>query len=304
VAVGDVDRRQRRVEPVGERHVVEADHRHVAGAVEAGVGERGVGAERQQVVRRHDSGGRLRRGEQRAGSSGAARDREGLAVGDLLRPDGEAGISHRLDEAAVAQEAGRGRLRPGDVADAGVAEPGQVGDRRRRPAAVVRHDREDAAAVDGAVDEDDGEIRRDRVGDDRMAALGRRDHEAVDLARDQRLEPLPLLGRLAVGRRDEGGVPGRVEHPLDAANDGREQRVLEVGDQHPDGERAPRLQPARDRVQRVAHLARGLLDPPGRDRIHQLARARVQHARDRARMHPRGTGDVAHGDLPLRHGSL
>jgi len=304
VAVGDVDRRQRRGEPVGERHVVEPDHRHVARAVEAGVGERGVGPERQQVVRRHDARGRLRRGQQRPGGPGPAGDGERLALRDLLAADGEAGVAHRLDEPAAAQQAGGGRLRPGDVADAGVAETGQVGDRGRRPAPVVRHDGEDAAAVDGAVDEDDGQVRRDGVGDDRMAALGRRDHEAVDLARDQRLEPLPLPGRLAVGRGDEGGVPGGVEHPLDAADDGREERVLEVGDQHPDGERPPRLQPARDRIQRVAHLARGLLDPVGRGGIHQLARPRVEHARDGARMHPGGAGDVAHRDLPLRHGSL
>jgi len=299
--VGDVHRRERRREAVGEGHVVEPDHRHVGRAAQARLGERGVGAQGEQVVRRDDAG-RPRAGEEPAGCLLAGGDREGVRLRDQAALDGKSGVLHRLDEPSVAQEPGRRRLRAGDVGDAGVAELGQVPHRHRRPAAVVGDDREDPAALDRPVHEHDRESRRDRVGHHRMAALGRRDDEAVDLARDQRLEPLALAGRVAVCRGHQGRVARGVEDAFDAADDGREERILEVGDEHPDAERAPGLQPARDRVQRVAELACDLLDALGGGRVHERARARVEHPRHGARMDSGGSGDVAHGDLRLRHG--
>ena len=157
------------------------------------------------------------------------------------------------------------------------------------------------AAVDGAVHQDDREARGNGVRDDRVPALRRRDDEAVHLACDQGLEALALAGGLAVRGRDQRRVAGGVEHPLDPADDGREERVGEVGDEHADAERPPRLEATGDRVQRVAHLARDVLDAVGGGGIHQRPRARVEDARDGARMDARRAGDVAHRDLPLHH---
>src|SRR4051794_33471333 len=105
LAMWDSNRRQRRVEAVGERHVVEADDRHVLRAVQPALGEHVVAAEGEQVVGRDDRRDVGRGVEQLAADARALLLGERVAEADRVVAV-EAGRGHRREEAEVALVAG------------------------------------------------------------------------------------------------------------------------------------------------------------------------------------------------------
>ena len=210
-------------------------------------------------------------------------------------------LVHRLQEATPAQLSGRESPRTRQVGDPAMAERDQVLDRQGRALAVVRHHGEGAASLDRAIDQHHRPTGRHHLGHDLIVARGGRDHEAVDLAGHQHLDPLPLAVRIPVRRRHQRGVAGPVPHPFHAPNQRRKQGVCEVGDEHADRERLARLQRARDRVRRIAEPAGRAVDRRCGALVHQRAGQRVQRARHRSGVDARGFCNVAHGEGFLMH---
>ena len=95
----------------------------------------------------------------------------------------------------------------------------------------------------------------------------------------------PLALRVVVGVGDQRRVAGLAEPVVEAADDRREERVLDVGHEHADRVAAVRLQPARERVRPVAELLRHLPHAPHGLVAHERLGLRVQRARDGAGVH-------------------
>jgi hypothetical protein len=71
-----------------------------------------------------------------------------------------------------------------------------------------------------------------------VVATGRGHHQAVDLAPEHLFEDPLAFGRRPGGVCDEHGIACGGEALLDAAHDGRKDRVLDVGEQRADDLRA------------------------------------------------------------------
>src|SRR6185312_9535367 len=126
LVAGHVDRRQRRLDELGEGEVVEAGHRQVVRDAQAAGAGLAHDADGEQVVAAHDRRGRLGQVEQpvdhRTGVRRIPDALEELEVGVAL----EAGRRQRLAVAAVALLDHRPRLAGGDEGDPGVAGRDQV----------------------------------------------------------------------------------------------------------------------------------------------------------------------------------
>jgi hypothetical protein len=124
LVVREAHRRQRRPEPVDERHVVEADHGDVVRALAAGFVKRGVTADGQHVVRGGHRGDVTVRGEEFPAAARAFLHGVLGGVRDQALIDLEAVGRHPVPESAQPADAGGGLLRTRDVRYPGVAEPG------------------------------------------------------------------------------------------------------------------------------------------------------------------------------------
>ncbi len=164
-------------------------------------------------------------------------------------------------EAAQPGGAGGDVLRAGDVPDPGVPERGQVGDRRPHALLVVHRDGGERVVLRGAVHQHDRDFVLGRLGEDRAARDRGREHEPVHVPGPHLVEDQLLLGQVGVGVADQRHVAVLGEPVLDAADHRREQRVVEVGDQHADRVRAAGPQAARHRVGPVAEPVGRLADP-------------------------------------------
>ena len=207
LVVRDADRGQRRREAVGERHVVEADHRHLARAVDPAGGEDVVAAERHQVVARHD------RRERRVGVEQLLAQARALGLGEGAAERARAPA--RAPPAACRRRSprgGRGRSRRPAGRRDGRSGGGRARRGARRPAARRRWS---SAVADGRLPSSTRRLTstsgtpeaRDLVEQLVVGARGG-GHEAVDLAGAHRLEVDALAHRVVVGVGDQRRVAG------------------------------------------------------------------------------------------------
>jgi mannose-6-phosphate isomerase len=295
------DHGQRRGELVGQRELVEADQRDPARAVAPVVLQPVQDAHRDQVVAGEDRGGRLRQADQRGRRLGR------LGPGAQPVPDeggfrGQPVLRHRLDEAAVPLPHRPDVLAVAQVADAAVAVPDQVPDRRIRAVPVVHQHGVDLQVGGRPVHADDLDAEILLRAQEPVAA-GRRDKDyPVHPPRGERGDDLALAGQAVVRTADEhhaGMQPGGVLH---GAGQRGEERVGDVVHQQAD-----RL----GRLGMAAELAGGVVAvvPELPDRAFDLSRGLrlhaglpVDHARDGHQADARDPGDVSHGRSPGHHG--
>ena len=122
--------------------------------------------------------------------------------------------------------------------------------------------------------------------------MRRGEYEAIDLTALQIVDD-DLLGLLVVGAvRENRDEAVRAQRTLDAAHDGRKDRVTEIGNQHADREAAARAQARRQGIPPVAQLL-GNLEHFLRQLVrHHGTGGRIQHARYGGGMDARATGHV------------
>jgi mannose-6-phosphate isomerase len=228
------DHGQRRGELVGQGELVEADQRDPARAVAPVVLQPVQDAHRDQVVAGEDRGRRLRLADQRGRRLG----RLGPAaqpVPDLGGFRGQPVGRHRLDEPGVPLPHRPDVLAVAEVADAAVAVPDQVPDRRVRALPVVHQHGVDLQVRGRPVHADDldAEIL---LGTQEPVVAGRRDEDyPVHPPRGERGDDLALAGQAVVRAADEhhaGMQPGGVLH---RAGQRGEERVGDVVHQQADG---------------------------------------------------------------------
>ena len=213
-------------------------------------------------------------------------------VHDLGLPRGQLVRGHASAETAEPLGARRDVLRAGDVADPGVPERDQVGDRRPHARLAVRRDRREGIVLRGAVHQHHGHVGLGRLGEDGAAGDRGRQHEPVHVPGAHLVEDELFLGQVGVGVAEQRDVTAGGEPVLKTAHDRREQRVVEVGDQHADGVRAAGPQAARHRVGPVAEPVGRLADPARGLLADQEPGSRVQRAGRGGRVHPRCRGHV------------
>ena len=142
------------------------------------------------------------------------------------------------------------------------------------------------------VDHDHRHAAGGRLVQERVVEQGGGDDEAVDLAGLHRREVGGRARGVVVGVGGEDGVAAVGQRVLDAADDRREQRVGQVGDQHAHRLRPAGLQAAGDRVDLVAQGRGDLAHARDRGRPDEAAGGLVQRAGGRGGVHPRGGRDV------------
>ena len=254
---GLVDRGERWI---GEPHqfgVVEADHRDVAGDVEATLADRSDRAERHHVAGRDDAGDAGVEQALRAGET--AVEREDRLDDPVVEIAGDTGVASGVAETGELALHRRVAGRADQKADAFVARLTQVtvrGDRggvvvgrharhRWHAAPVGRHraidrDEADAAACDLVVDR--------VIGADVGVAPRHHDH-AGDATFDQRVEVV-VLGRAdRRGAAQDAQVATRQQARLDGLDELGKDRIVELRHDQPDDAGARRV------VQRLGGVA-------------------------------------------------
>ena len=119
-----------------------------------------------------------------------------------------------------------------------------------------------AVVLGDPVHQHDWHASPDGVVQQRVAQVRGGQHVAVDVPGAHLLEHALLAGVVAVGVADQRDVAVGVQPVLEAADHRREERVVQVGDQHADGVRAARAQAAGDGV-RAGSRARPRRPAPG-----------------------------------------
>ena len=153
---------------------------------------------------------------------------------------GSSGMPALGERGSVAGEAFGGGVDAGTVAeerDAAVAVRDQVRDGALGAAAVVA---EDAVGIDRhgrTVDEGEREAGGDVAQEVGVVGCSRHDDQAVDSAREQRVDQLAFALGVLVGAAGEGHHAARARDLLDAAMDGGEERVGDVLEDQADGAR-------------------------------------------------------------------
>ena len=189
---------------------------------------------------------------------------------------------------AVARSRHVGRL--GDHRDAAVTERDQVIDESARPGDAVAFDQVAVVARDRPVEEHEGQpVLLERAQLRRGAVAHGRDQDALDAEGEQVVEVAVLALEVALAVTEDhvpAVAPGDV---LGAAHDQGEERVSDVGDDHPD-----RLA-ADDAPRDVSELGDRRLDPA--PRLVADPGLAVDHARHRHRRDAGEPGNVANRRL-------
>src|SRR5882762_6621110 len=291
LAVLDAHGGQRRIHHVDQGNVVVTDDGHVLRAAQPERRQAVVAAQRDQVVRRHD------------GRDGAVAF-EQFGARDAARPAREFGRLHhvavrdtvalrrQLDTLRV-REAGGKVVGPRHVADLAVAQAHQVVDGHLHRIEVVVHDLRREPVILGTVYQHDGDVLEDAAAHDLVVPAGGGHHQPVDLALEHLLEHALAVGRAARGIGNQRRVALGRQALLDPPDDGREDRVLDVRQQDADDMRAPAGQRGRQLVRAIAHRPRRLNDPHHRLVADEVARLRIERARDRGDIDVRMRRDVA-----------
>ena len=125
---------------------------------------------------------------------------------------------------------------------------------------VVDGDQVGAEVGRRAVDGDDVQRRRQHLAVGVAGGVDRHEDDAGDALGAQRLEDVALARRVLVGVGEQQRVAGRLQHQLDAADHGGEERVLQVGDDHADRLAGADPQRPGGAARPVVERARGVLD--------------------------------------------
>jgi hypothetical protein len=288
---GLADARQGRIGGQGDGRVVEADDRDVVGHPPAGGPQRGQRAGRHQIRRREHRVQIRPLGEEVTHQAGAGLVRE-VAGRDQLRIVGQAGSREGILIAPQTVDSGVHVGRSGDRGDPPPAEGREVLHRRPRAIAVVDIDEADSGPRGPAPDHQ----RQSALGQalrQGIVAVERGEQGAVDVtSREVALQAF-LVAR-AFGHQQHELELRRGELRADAAEQAREERVIEqagrrLRDDHADRVAAARHEAARGGVGDVTQAADRLLDGPPDIRA-DLGRS-VDHPRHRGTRHARLTGD-------------
>ena len=178
-----------------------------------------------------------------------------------------------------------------------------MGDRHPRPLLVVDRDRGKAVVLREPVHQHHGQFGRRRLGQQPVVQRRGGQHEAVDVTGPHLLEKPALTVGVGIGVAEQGYVARRGQLVFQAAHDGRENRVVQVRNQHADAVRAPGTQAPRDGIRPVAHRRGGRDHPACRLLADQQASFRVEGARCGGGMHTRGRRHVPQGGRSVRHRS-
>jgi hypothetical protein len=227
-------------------------------------------------------------GSARPSSSCVAARRLALeaAVADERGIDGQARGAEAGDEPATTLGAYVVRLEPGDHRDAPVSKLRQVSHGLRGPFRVRDRHQVDVRQVDRAVQHDERHARLQEVAVDALAFLRGDNEQASHAFGAERVQ----VDALAIGRSVRVGqqhrVPVLLDFVVDAADDGGEEQILDVGDEHADRRALSRAQRTRGAVGLIVQGLGGVADQ------------RLQLGADAARLreHARhgGRGDAGH----------
>jgi hypothetical protein len=181
------------------------------------------------------------------------------------------------------------------VQDPAVPEVGEVADRHVDAGRVVGGDRGDVQRDRAAVDHDEVDPLLVQLLQQRVLQQCRRHDEPLDLARPQGRDLRPLALGVVVGVDDERAEGCAAQDVLDTADDRREQRVGDVGQDQPDGARLRRLEAAGDGVGLEAERLGRTQHAAGRVRADQPPGLGIQGTRRRGRVDACRLRDIAQG---------
>jgi len=156
---------------------------------------------------------------------------------------------------------------------------------------VVDRDRGKAVVLREPVHQHYGQVSRRHLGEQAVVQSGGSEHKAVDVTGPHLLEDQPLSVGVGVGVADQGHVARPGELVFQAADDRREDRVVQVRNQHPNRVRTAGPQAARHRIGPVAELGGGSRHPARGILADQDAGFRIERARRGGRM---DTGRSSH----------
>ena len=188
----------------------------------------------------------------------------------------------RLQAQAVAGQAlarGADAGPAGDDADASMPDCHQVLDGHACRLLIVQQDRRHWRSGDEPVEEHEGRARAHQVIQVGVRIPRGRQDEAVDVSRTEQPEVGLLAHGVLVSVGKDEGESARLDDILDAAHDGGEEGVPDIGGDQRDGMRPSGLQAAGHRVGLVAEL------------LHRLLDALAEGVRD----HARAVGDMRYG---------
>jgi hypothetical protein len=205
-------------------------------------------------------------------------------------------------EGLVTIESGRVVERPRQMRDATVPQREQVLHRQPHAHSVVRGGGAHRQLLLTPVHEHEIYARFEQGVVQPVIAARCGGDDPVDLpgAHGLRVEQLPL--GIVVGVGNQRRVSRRLESVLDAAQDGREKRVRQVGDQHTDGVRPVRLEPTGDRIRLVAEFLGRLEHAPRGFLVHQRARLLVEGSGYRGRVDASDPRDISQRHRCARSG--
>ncbi len=149
------------------------------------------------------------------------------------------------------------------------------------PRVVVSRDRRQRPILAGAVDQDDRDSRLRQLREIGRRPPGGGENQTVDAAVEHGAEHSGFLLGVVVRVGQDQRVVGLPQGVLDPPDDGREQRIGEVGQQHPDGEGPVGLQAPGERIGLVPEGLRRLQNPGYRFLVDEGPRLRVEGARSR-----------------------
>ena len=156
---------------------------------------------------------------------------------------------------------------------------------------IARPDRVEVRMAEGAIDQDGRRKARRKAGSRSELVLRGDDEQAVDPARDQRLDPARLGHRIFAARHHQHLVAALRSDPLPLADEAGEELVAEVGDDDADGARLAAPEARRHVVGLVAER-RDRLEHGATSVAGHAARAR-KRVRDGRRRHAGARRDVA-----------
>jgi hypothetical protein len=173
------------------------------------------------------------------------------------------------------------RLEPGDHRDAAVSELHQMRHGLRGPFRVRDRHQVDVRQVYRAVQHDERHARAQEVAVDALVVLRGDNEQAGDAFGAKRVQVDALAIRRSVGIGQQHRVAVLLDLVVDAADDGREEQVLDVRDQHADRRALSRAQRTRGAVGLVVQRLGGVADQ--RLQLGADAARLREHARDGGR---------------------
>jgi hypothetical protein len=264
------------------------DDGHVARAHEAPRGTGAIGAQRQKIVGSGDCGHVVTRHQLERGDLARLTRISGCGHPGVCDADPQ--ILHGRNKTGAAQGSSREILRPGQMSYAAVPQRGEMADGENHAGGIVRHDRGRTLALLRAIDEHGRRSRREAGAQHRIVLARGRQDQPVHAALHQFLDE-PHLFRLALpGIDEQRGISASRQCALDAAKNGAEHGIGDVGHDDADQSRPTGAQARGQRVAPVTQPPRGLHDAPRHIARHQMPGRRIERPRGRRAMHARGIG--------------